>query len=116
MATNTDELKLKYCGTCGTQLQENATKCLVCGSELLHEGTSPVLLRAQFDANAQHIFHHSDISNPTITLKAVKNTKGYNWEVGVHGAWSVEQAMLLMKDAESQMNATYGEPKEEKEE
>lgn len=116
MTTQNEELKLKYCGTCGTQLQENATTCMVCGSELLQKGTSPFLLRAQYDHNAQHVFHHSDISNPTITLKAIKNTKGYNWEVGVHGAWSVDQAMSLMKDAESQMNAIYGEPKDEKEE
>lgn len=56
-----------------------------------------------------HVYHHSDNDGAKVSVKAEKNTKGYNWEISVSGASSVEEAMAKLKDAESQLKAEYGE-------
>ena len=56
----------------------------------------------------QHIYHHSDSDGARINVKVEKNTKGFNYEATVTGAQTVEEAMKLLKDAESQLKATYG--------
>lgn len=57
----------------------------------------------------QHIYHHSDKSGPTVSVKTEKNTKGYNWEASVSGASSVEEALDLLEKAEKGLRALYGE-------
>lgn len=42
MSPETDSKKNKICPTCGTRLSENATRCLVCGTELTVKAAAPV--------------------------------------------------------------------------
>lgn len=42
MSPETDNKKTKICPTCGTRLSENATRCLVCGTELTVKAAAPV--------------------------------------------------------------------------
>lgn len=57
----------------------------------------------------QHIYYHHDSDGPRITMKLEKNTKGYNWEVAVSGAKTVEEAMRLLKQGQEELTAAYGE-------
>jgi len=41
MSPETDNKKTKICPTCGTRLSDNATRCLVCGTELTAKATAP---------------------------------------------------------------------------
>jgi LysM repeat protein/ribosomal protein L40E len=42
MSPEIDSKKTKICPTCGTRLSENATRCLVCGTELTARAAAPV--------------------------------------------------------------------------
>jgi LysM repeat protein len=42
MSPETDHKKTKICPTCGTRLSDNATRCLVCGTELTAKAATPV--------------------------------------------------------------------------
>ena len=61
----------------------------------------------------QHLYHHYDNDSARVTVKAEHNTKGYNWEVAVSGAKTVEEAIALLKDAEAKLKATYGQQTEQ---
>ncbi|MFZ5855662.1 MAG: LysM peptidoglycan-binding domain-containing protein [Chloroflexota bacterium] len=41
MSPETDSKKTKICPTCGTRLSDNATRCLVCGTELTVKAAAP---------------------------------------------------------------------------
>jgi hypothetical protein len=56
----------------------------------------------------QHIYHHSDSDGARITVKVEKNTKGFNYEASVSGAKTVEEALLLLKEAQAKLQAAYG--------
>ena len=58
----------------------------------------------------QHIYHHDANAGPTITVKAEKNTKGFNYEAAVSGAATVEQAMTLLNQAIDALESRYGAP------
>jgi hypothetical protein len=56
----------------------------------------------------QHIYHHSDSDGAHINLKIERNSRGFNYEATVTGAKSVDEAIALLKDAESKLAAAYG--------
>lgn len=58
----------------------------------------------------QHIYHHSDSDGARINVKVEKNTKGFNYEATVTGAKSVDEAIALLRDAQAQLQATFGAP------
>ncbi len=55
----------------------------------------------------QHIYNHYDKQCVTLNVKVEKNTRGYNFEVTVIGASSVDEAMALIKDAETKLRYAY---------
>jgi len=56
----------------------------------------------------QHIYHHSDSDGPRVNVKAEKNTKGFNYEATVTGAKTVEEAMLILVEATTELQKIYG--------
>jgi hypothetical protein len=60
----------------------------------------------------QNIYHHYDNDGARVTAKVERNTKGYNWEAAVSGAKTVEEAMTLLVEAESELRSKFGGPKE----
>jgi len=56
----------------------------------------------------QHVYHHNDNDGPRINVKVVQNTKGFNYEATVTNASSVEEAMKLLVDAQTQLAEKYG--------
>jgi hypothetical protein len=56
----------------------------------------------------QHVYHHSDSDGARITVKVEKNTKGFNYEVAVSGAKTVDEAIELLKDAQQKLQTAYG--------
>ena len=58
----------------------------------------------------QHIYHHNADEGPRVSVKAEKNTKGWNYEASVSGVKSVEQALELLKAATDALQAQYGVP------
>ena len=56
----------------------------------------------------QHIYHHSEES-PRINVKVEKNSRGYNWEVSVSNAKTIEEAISLLKEAERKLAASFGD-------
>lgn len=58
----------------------------------------------------QHVYHHTVSDGPRINVKVEKNSRGYNFEVTVTGAASVDEALALVADAEKRLAAQYGQP------
>lgn len=56
----------------------------------------------------QHVFHHDD-QTPEISVKAEKNTKGWNYEAKVT-ARSPEVALAMLQDLTDKLKAQYGQP------
>jgi hypothetical protein len=54
----------------------------------------------------QHVYHHTESS---VNVKVEKNSNGFNYEVSVHDAKTVDEAMAILKDAEGKLKAQYGE-------
>ncbi len=57
--------------------------------------------------NTQHLYHHQD-TTPRVAMKVEKNTKGYNWEVSVSGAGTIEEALRLLKEGNEELRKAYG--------
>ncbi len=58
---------------------------------------------------AQHIYHHyPEPVGAKVNVKVEKNSKGYNWEITITGAASVEEALVMISEADGNLNATYG--------
>lgn len=55
----------------------------------------------------QHVYHHNDPA-PTFSVKAERNTKGWNYEASVNGAQSVEDALTLLKELTTRLENQYG--------
>lgn len=55
----------------------------------------------------QHIYHHSE--GAKVTVKAEKNSRGWNYEASVSGASSVAEAMQLLTQATEALKKEYGE-------
>jgi hypothetical protein len=56
----------------------------------------------------QHVYHHTEPSPAKINVKIERNTKGYNFEVTVTGASSVDEALALISDANAKLKEQYG--------
>lgn len=46
---------------------------------------------------------------PTINIKVEKNSRGFNYEVTVVGAFSVDQAIAMVRDAEQKLANLYAQ-------
>ena len=55
----------------------------------------------------QHVYHHNDSDGARINVKVEKNSRGFNYEATVTGAKSVDEAMSLLKEAESRLKAEF---------
>lgn len=55
-----------------------------------------------------HFYHHYDNDGARVTVKVERNTKGYNWEAAVTGAKTVDEAMVLLEDAEAKLRTKFG--------
>lgn len=60
--------------------------------------------------SSQHICHHNISDGPKVNVKVEKNSRGYNFEVTVTGAPSVDEALSLVREAESKLAAQYAQP------
>ena len=56
----------------------------------------------------QNVYHHYDNDGPRVNIKVVQNTKGFNYEVTVTGATSVEEAMQILLDAQGKLHSKFG--------
>jgi len=70
-------------------------------------GFFPAIPRAGGPAE-QHVYNHYDKQGITLNVKVERNTKGYNFEVTVIGASSVDEAMALVKEATEKLKVEYG--------
>ena len=52
----------------------------------------------------QHIYHHYDNDGPRVTIKLEKNTRGFNYEIAVSGAKTVDEALALLAEAKTKLN------------
>lgn len=59
-------------------------------------------------AHVVHHYHHSVDNGPSLTIKGERNTKGWNVEIGVSGARTVEEAVKLLDDLKAQAEARFG--------
>lgn len=59
--------------------------------------------------DGQHVFNHSDYSEPKVNVKVEKNSKGYNWEVTVVGCENVDQALMMINEAETKLWQMFGD-------
>jgi len=55
----------------------------------------------------QHIYYHTANDKPRLSVKAEKNSKGYNFEASVSNAENVEEAMKLLAELTSALEAKY---------
>jgi len=55
-----------------------------------------------------HVYNHAAEVPVKVNVKIEKNSKGYNWEATVVGALSVDEAMALLKEADSRLRVEYG--------
>ena len=58
----------------------------------------------------QHIYHHHDNDGARVNVSVEKNTKGFNWTATVTGAKTVDEAMALLINAETQLAVKYSAP------
>ena len=70
---------------------------------------TPLLTNPGMPTIEQHVYQHSD-ATLRINLKVERNSKGYNWETGVTGATSVDEAMRVLAEAEGALKKRYGAP------
>lgn len=58
--------------------------------------------------NDSHVYYHNEPSEPTVSVKAERNSRGVNWEASVSGANSVAQAMELLDEARRELEHRFG--------
>ena len=56
----------------------------------------------------QHVYYHNDSDGPRVSVKAEKNSKGFNFEAHVQGCKTVDEAMSLLTEATEKLAAEYG--------
>ena len=49
------------------------------------------------------VVHETIPVEPRVNVKLVKNTKGFNWEVTVLNATSVEEALVILREARAEL-------------
>jgi DNA polymerase III subunit epsilon len=57
----------------------------------------------------QHVYHHN-VYTTKLNVKLEKNSKGYNWEVTVTEASSIDEALKVIRDTDAKLAAQYGQP------
>ncbi len=62
------------------------------------------------ETNDHHVYHHYDVSGTRVNLKLIRNTKGYNWEITVTEAASVDEGLARLREADQKLRAEFGEP------
>ena len=60
--------------------------------------------------DGQHVYHHSAVDGARVNVKVEKNTKGFNWEVTVQDARSVDEALVLIADAITKIERQLAPP------
>jgi hypothetical protein len=64
---------------------------------------------------AQHVVHSWADSGPKLSLKAEKNSKGYNWEVSISSAKDVDEAMRMLAETDARLKTQFASPVEKTE-
>lgn len=57
----------------------------------------------------QHVYHQND-DRPRFSTKVERNTKGFNWEVGVSNCTDPEECVKLTRQVAGSMARVYGAP------
>ena len=70
---------------------------------------TPLLTNPGMPASEQHVYQHND-ATARVSMKVERNSRGYNYEAGVSGATSVDEAMRLLTEAEGALKKRYGTP------
>ena len=58
---------------------------------------------------ANHIFYHDLSDGARVNVKIEKNSKGFNYDVTVTGASTVDEALVLVREARMKLDAEYGD-------
>lgn len=59
-------------------------------------------------ANVTHVYHHYESHEPSLTIRGERNTKGWNVEIGVSGARTVEEAVKLLDALKAEAEKRFG--------
>jgi hypothetical protein len=68
------------------------------------DGAAPIRLPMPNDL---HVWNHRADDAARVSVKAERNSKGWNYEASVSGARTVEEAMALLQDATTKLQAAY---------
>jgi hypothetical protein len=60
----------------------------------------------------QHVYTHNENDHVSVNLSVERNTKGYNYSATVVNAKSVEDGMVLIKNAIKLLEFEYGKKDE----
>jgi hypothetical protein len=56
---------------------------------------------------SETVLHQWVDNGPRVSLKAEKNTRGFNYEISISGCSNVEEAMKLLREARKQLEKEF---------